>query len=82
MRQRVTETPRTEAAEATSPRLGRRSMLAAGGGVAGLAAAAAVLPGASPSPTADAKSTDQAGQADGRYQLTEHVKRYYQTTRV
>ena len=61
----------------------RRSLLAAFGLTGAAAATLAVLPGR---PTAsDAAAADQARpapQKGGGYALTEHVKRYYQTTRV
>jgi hypothetical protein len=62
------------------PALSRRTVFA-GAGVAGAAAAAAaVLPAAVRSP---APAVAAAPQPTGSgYQLTEHVKRYYQTARV
>ena len=63
--------------------LGRRGMLAGAGTVGALAAAATVLPGLQQAP-ADAKADGKQpldGAAAG-YRLTEHVKRYYATTRV
>ncbi|KQP45125.1 hypothetical protein [Pseudorhodoferax sp. Leaf274] len=62
--------------------LSRRTVFA-GAGVAGAAAtAAAVLPGvarqASPAPSVPSTTPP----ATSGYQLTEHVKRYYQTARV
>ena len=71
-----------QADQADQPSLARRRVFAAGGTVGALAAAAAVLPLVRPSPaeaTAPAKATPEKG---GGYQLTEHVLRYYQTTRV
>ena len=62
------------------PALSRRTVFA-GVGVAGAAAAAAtVLPGAVRSPAAAVAQAPQP--ASTGYQLTEHVKRYYQTARV
>lgn len=62
------------------PALSRRTVFA-GVGVAGAAAAAAaVLPGAvRPAAPVAAAAPQPAGSG---YQLTEHVKRYYQTARV
>lgn len=63
------------------PALSRRTVFA-GVGVAGAAAAAAtVLPGAvrNAAPAAAAAAPQPAGSG---YQLTDHVKRYYQTARV
>lgn len=69
-----------EPSTADSAALSRRRLFAGAGGVGALAAAAAVLPLAKPE--APAPLVGQAGTADGGYQLTEHVKRYYQTARV
>ena len=58
-----------------------RRLLFAGAGTAGaLAVAATVLPKAPAA--AVATPVAQAGAAEGGYQLTEHVLRYYQTARV
>ncbi len=60
--------------------LSRRRMFAGAGGAGALAAVAAVLPlGKVEAPAAVTAQTDSK---DGGYQLTEHVKRYYQTARV
>ncbi|HWI82825.1 formate dehydrogenase [Ramlibacter sp.] len=61
--------------------LSRRTVFAGAGTAGALAAAASLLPAAG-------EPQDQPAQAKappargGGYQLTEHVKRYYQTTRV
>ncbi len=61
-------------------KLSRRRVFAGAGTVGALAAAAAVLPVAKDAaPGAADKS--EAGKSTG-YRLTEHVKRYYQTTKV
>lgn len=66
-------------------RLTRRRVVAGAGTVGALAAAAAALPLANtPTPTEKktvAGAKPQAEPQDG-YQLTDHVKRYYQTTKV
>lgn len=60
--------------------LSRRRMFAGAGGVGALAAVAAVLPLSKvQAPAPVVALTDSK---DGGYQLTEHVKRYYQTARV
>lgn len=65
----------------SSKLLSRRRVFAGAGTAGALAAAAAVLPLAdAPEATADAGT--QAGEADGRYQATQHVMHYYQTARV
>lgn len=59
-----------------------RRRLFAGAGAASALAGVAVLAGrgpAAPEPVAALKPAPEAG---GGYQLTEHVKRYYQTTKV
>lgn len=64
-----------------SPTLSRRRVFAGAGTVGALAAAAAVLPRVLP----DAEATPEvtgADAADGRYQVTQHVLRYYQTAKV
>jgi hypothetical protein len=59
-----------------------RRRLFAGAGAAGAAAAlVAVLP-RQPAPTAVAEAAPAAPGKGGGYQLSEHVKRYYQTARV
>ena len=60
--------------------LSRRSLFAGAGAVGAVAAAAAALPllkTAAPTVTAALPQV-----AEGGYQLTEHVQRYYQTARV
>ena len=62
--------------------LSRRRIFAGAGTAGALAAAAAVLP-LSREPQVDAKPAHQpAPEQGGGYQLTEHVKRYYQTAKV
>lgn len=69
--------------EDPSKLLSRRRVFAGAGTAGALAAAAAVLPLAEsgpPAAPADAKlATDDE---HGRYQVTQHVLHYYQTTRV
>lgn len=63
--------------------LSRRRLFAGAGGVGALAAAAAVLRVSPPEqPAAVVGAAGGSDSSDGRYQLTEHVKRYYQTARV
>ena len=60
----------------------RRAVFAGAGTVGALAAAAAVLPrSAALAPVAQQPLASAVG-AEGGYQLTEHVLRYYQTARV
>lgn len=62
-------------------RLSRRKVFAAGGTAGALAAVAAALPlvqrAESPAPVAKPEPDKDAG-----YQLTQHVLRYYETTKV
>lgn len=61
--------------------LSRRRLFAGAGGVGVLAAATAVLP--TLQPAAPAPTPKQPAPTEGGgYQLSEHVQRYYQTTRV
>jgi hypothetical protein len=68
-------------AKAAAP-LSRRTLFVGAGAVSAVAAAAVVLPrsAALVPPALQAAAPPLA--ADGGYQLTEHVKRYYQTARV
>jgi hypothetical protein len=60
----------------------KRRGLLVGAGVAGVAALAVkALPGGGPSPLAATASGATAPDLGGGYQLTDHVKRYYQTAR-
>jgi cysteine synthase len=66
---------------AVSP-LARRRLFAGAGTAGALAAVASVLPSqreAAPEAAAQPKPAPEAG---GGYQLTAHVKQYYQTTKV
>ncbi len=65
----------------TPPKLSRRSVFAAAGGAGALAAVAAALPRAPAEAVADT-ATKAAAEKTGGYQETQHVLRYYQTTRV
>jgi hypothetical protein len=62
----------------------RRVVLASAGGVGALAAAAVVLPGvqqtATPATTLEAQVPADSTAAG--YRLTEHIKRYYASTRI
>jgi len=63
-----------------SPAVGRRQVFIGAGAVGALAAVAVSLPrGEQATPAAQPA---QSGKAEGGYQLTEHVLRYYQTARV
>lgn len=63
--------------------LDRRTMLAGAGTVGALAAAAAVLPSQrSQVPEPGAESEAAPRDTSAGYRLTEHIKRYYSTTRI
>jgi len=61
-------------------KLSRRTLFAGAGTATALAAATAVLPGVQEGQAEPEKKAAPA--KGGGYQLTEHVKRYYQTTRI
>ena len=63
--------------------MGRRTMLAGAGTVGALAAAATALPLLQQQVPADAKAdTQQPLDTESGYRLTEHIKRYYRSTRI
>jgi hypothetical protein len=62
--------------------LTRRRVFAGAGGIGALAAAAAALPIAKPVVDTPTASPSETPDADGRYQVTQHVLRYYRTARV
>lgn len=62
------------------PQLGRRSLLGAAGTTGALAAAATLLAKRQAEPVVTAQAAAPA-QASG-YRLSEHVQRYYETTKV
>ena len=64
----------------TSSKLTRRRVFAGAGTAGALAAVAAVLP-VTPAPPQVAHARKAPDATDG-YQLTEHVRRYYQTAKV
>lgn len=63
------------------PKLSRRTLFAGAGTAGALAAVAAVLPKA-PAEPAPVAAAGQPEADKGGYQVTPHVLRYYQTTRV
>ena len=65
------------------PQLNRRTVFAGAGTVGALAAAATLLPQAQQvTAQAPASGAHAANEADGRYQATAHVMRYYQTAKL
>ena len=67
--------------ESTRSRLSRRQVFAGAGSVGALAAVAAAVPLVAPQagPAAEPKAAPEKG---GGYRVTQHVLRYYQTTKV
>ena len=65
---------------ASAAPLSRRTLFAGAGAVGAVAAAASALPLLQA--TAPAVTAASPKVAEGGYQLTEHVERYYQTARV
>lgn len=62
--------------------LSRRSLFAGAATVGAVAAATSVLPGAVKGVVPQAAPVLPKPERGGGYTLSEHVKRYYQTTRV
>lgn len=62
-------------------KLSRRTLFAGAGTAGALAAAATLLPGAVQE-SAPAPQAKQPPAKGGGYHVTEHVKRYYQTTLI
>lgn len=67
--------------ESNSPRLLRRRLFAATGAVGALAATASLLPPMRAAAVAASEPASSPDQRDG-YAATQHVLRYYQTTRI
>jgi hypothetical protein len=67
--------------ESSFPKLTRRTAFAGAGVAAAAAAAAALLPQARRDPPAADSAAKPPADTSG-YQVTEHVLRYYRTTRV
>jgi len=62
-------------------KLSRRNLLAGAGTAGAVATAASLMPGAVQEPVAQPQAKDPPERGGG-YHLSEHVKRYYQTTLV
>ncbi|HXD39686.1 MAG TPA: formate dehydrogenase [Ramlibacter sp.] len=65
----------------TKRKLSRRHLFAAAGTAGAVAAAASLVPGVVQETVAKPQAKDPPERGGG-YQLSEHVKRYYQTTLV
>ena len=64
------------------PKLSRRTLFAGAGTASALAAAATVLPRLAEQQQAPAPELQPAPERGGGYQLTDHVRHYYKTTRI
>ena len=73
--------PRSDAPDSQGPRTGRRQLVVGAGVAAGAAVAAAAFARHGAAPAADAKARPDPTQDEG-YRLTDHVRRYYETTRT
>ncbi len=62
--------------------LKRRGLLISAGAVGAAVLAAKALPGAAPVATAAAVTAKKIVDTGGGYQVTDHVLRYYETTRA
>jgi len=62
-------------------KLSRRTLFAGAGTAGAVAAVASLVPAAKPADTAEPQARVAPAKGGG-YQLTEHVKQYYQTTRL
>jgi hypothetical protein len=82
MRPPVEETAMSDANKPVQPELSRRRLFAAGGTAGALAAVAAALPLAPGADVPQAAGPQPEAEPAGGYQLTQHVLRYYETTRV
>lgn len=65
----------------SNPKLSRRRVFAGAGTAGALAAAAVALPALRQAESADGAAKPASEQGSG-YRLSEHVLRYYQTTRI
>lgn len=62
-------------------KLSRRTLFAGAGTAGAVAAVASMLPATKPAEMVQ-QATQPAPAKGGGYQLSEHVKRYYQTTKI
>jgi len=66
----------------SKPQISRRRWFAGAGAVGAVAAAATVAPRLSPGPEATAAEAPPPPERGGGYRMSEHIRRYYQTTQV
>ena len=74
-------TPRTDSTDSQEPRTGRRRLVVGAGVAAGAALAAAALQ-RKPETGAPAAAAETGAAPEQGYRLTDHVRRYYETTRT
>ncbi len=77
----MSKSPRSTPEEGR-PSLNRRTLFAGASTVGALAAAATLLPRVGPEDAAAVAEPKPAPTKGGGYSLSEHVKQYYQTTRI
>jgi hypothetical protein len=63
-------------------KVSRRTLFAGAGTAGAIAAAASLLPRSIPEGTTESPQTKEPPARGGGYQLSEHVKLYYKTTRT
>ena len=63
-------------------KLSRRTLFGAAATTGAVAAVASLLPATQPEPQPQAQGPQEPPTRGGGYQLSEHVKHYYQTTRI
>jgi hypothetical protein len=68
--------------DSSTSKLSRRTLFAGASATGALAAVATLMPAAKPADVAVPDTQKQPPERGGGYELSEHVKRYYQTTRV
>ena len=73
-------TSRTDVPDSQGPRAGRRQLVVGAGVAATAALAAAAFAPRGAAPAAGAKAESDVAQGEG-YRLTDHIRRYYETTR-
>ena len=72
---------RTDASDSQEPRTGRRRLVVGAGVAAGAALAAAALQ-RKPETAVPAAAAESSAAPEQGYRLTDHVRRYYETTRT
>ena len=73
--------PRTDAPDSEGPRTGRRRLVVGAGVAAGAAALAAAALQRQPETKSSVAAGDAGPDPAQGYRLTDHIRRYYETTR-